>query len=128
MSEEPRSPERDGIEPADDPIVQPIPLSRGQRMIRRLTSREHLRALTRVRIRWPRLIFAAVVLSIAALGVMLALLNSPLLEVKSVSVEGTDAISAAQSNSWRGSRASTSCWPISRLRNSELRRCRWSNT
>ncbi len=95
MSEERRSPERDGIEPADDPIVQPIPLSRGQRMIRRLTSREHLRALTRFRIRWPRLIFAAVVLSIAALGVMLALLNSPLLEVKSVSVEGADAISAA---------------------------------
>ncbi len=95
MSDKPPNPERDGIQTTDDPIVQPVPLSRGQRMFRRLTSREHLPVLTSIRIRWPRLIFAAVVLSIAALGVMLALLNSPLLEVKSVSVEGADAVSAA---------------------------------
>lgn len=95
MSDKPRNAERDEIQTTDDPIVQPVPVSRGRRMFRQLTSRRQLPALSRFRIRWPRLIFAAVVLSIAALGVMLALLNSPLLEVKSVSVEGADAVSAA---------------------------------
>ena len=95
MSEESRAPEVEQPETADEPAVQPVPPTRSQRLVRCLTSREGLRVLSRFRIRWPRLIFAAAVLSIASLGVMLALLNSPLLEVQSVSVEGADVVSAA---------------------------------
>ena len=95
MSQGTRDPEMEQNKKADEPVVQPVPLTRQQKLFRRLASRDSLYSLTRFNIRWPRLILAAAFLSIAALGVMLALLNSPLLEVKSVSVEGTNVISPA---------------------------------
>ncbi len=95
MSDEPRDPEIEPNENADEPRVQPVPLTGRQRLVRRVMSRDAWHAMLRLRIRWPRLILAAVVLSVAALAVMLTLLNSPFLEITSVSVEGADVISAA---------------------------------
>ena len=95
MSDEPRDPEIEPNENTDEPRVQPVPLTGRQRLVRRVMSRDAWHAMLGLRIRWPRLILAAVVLSVAALAVMLTLLNSPFLEITSVSVEGTDVISAA---------------------------------
>lgn len=95
MSEETRGPEVEQSNKTDEPVVQPAPLTRRHQFVRWLASPDTLNWLLRFKTRWPRLMFAAIALSIAALGVMLALLNSPLLEVKSVNVEGADAISAA---------------------------------
>lgn len=72
-----------------EPVVPP-PISRAQRMRRRLAS---LRS--RLRVRAPVLMIAAVLLSAAALGLMVVLFNSPLMEIKSIRVEGAEVVSAA---------------------------------
>ena len=99
MSDETRDAEVERTSTADESAVEPVPPTVRPKWLRRLsmrlTMRDRLRLPRSFKIRWPRLIFAAAVLSIAALGVMLALLNSPLLEVKAVSVEGANVVSAA---------------------------------
>ena len=95
MSEESREDGMERNQRADEPAVRPVPLSRRQRWVRRLTSCGGLKRHFGISIGWPRLMLAAAALSVAALGVMLAVLNSPLLKVNSVNVDGTDVISAA---------------------------------
>ena len=88
------SPAGDG-RASEEPIVQPLPLTRRQRIARRLASPRTWSGLSRPRIRWPRLLYAAVVLLVIALGGIMALLNSPLLDIASVEVEGASAVSPA---------------------------------
>ncbi len=80
---------------ADEIEVQPVPPTRRRALIKRLQSLRARRSMKTLKIRWPRLIFAALVLAIAGLGVVLTLLNSPLLDISSVKVEGADVVSAA---------------------------------
>ncbi len=79
----------------EDVVVQPVPLTRPQQIGQQLSSISSPSFLRGPRITWPRLAWAAVLLSVASLGVMLALLNSPLLEIKTIEVEGAEVISPA---------------------------------
>lgn len=89
------TPDAAKIRKTGEPVVQPAPLTRSQRLMRQVQSPAHWRRALQLRVRWPRLFFVAVVVAIASLGLMFALLNSPLLEVNSVKVEGTDVLSTA---------------------------------
>ena len=86
----PTSPPDTGVEPD----VQPLPPSRGRRVIAWLGSWRKL-SPTRFQVGWSRLVYLAVGLSIVSLAVMIALLNSPLFDIESVDVEGTEVVSAA---------------------------------
>lgn len=94
MSDTPTTPENEASV-TDDVVVQPVPLSGRQRVGQRISSLPALSWLPRLRVAWPRFALAAVVISVASLAVMLALLNSPLLEIETVDIEGADVISAA---------------------------------
>lgn len=85
----------DGPGKDDEPVVQPPPLGRRQQVVATLASLRPGASLRWIRVRWSRLMLAAVALSIASLAVMIMLLNSPLLDIKTVKVEGADVISAA---------------------------------
>ena len=78
-----------------EPVVQPVPPTRRQQILRRLRARETWRLPISRRPRWPRLLLVAAFLSVAALGALLGLLNSPLLEITAVNVTGADAVSPA---------------------------------
>lgn len=91
----PDAPNGDGRNDIDEPVVQPVPLSRKRQVLTRLISICSPASLYGRRVRWSRLMFAAVALSIASLAVMIALLNSPFLDIDSVEVEGADVVSAA---------------------------------
>jgi len=89
------APPMHGPNDGDEPVVQPPPPTRRQQALARISSFCTPASRFSVRIRWSRLVFAAVALSIASLAVMIALLNSPLLDVNSIEVQGTDVVSAA---------------------------------
>lgn len=88
-------PTEDAIHSGDELVVQPVPLTRRRRIVRRLTRRQTWRSLLSVGIRWPLLMLAAVVISVAGLGLTLMVLNSPLLDITTVDVEGADVVSPA---------------------------------
>ncbi len=94
MSDTPTTPENKASV-TDDVVVQPVPLTRRQRLGQRMSSLPALSWLPRLRVVWPRFALAAIVISVASLALMLMLLNSRLLEIESVEVEGTNVISAA---------------------------------
>ncbi|MXX81161.1 MAG: FtsQ-type POTRA domain-containing protein [Chloroflexi bacterium] len=75
--------------------VHPVPAGRRRRLFLLLASMSADRALAPFRIRWPLFMFAALVLAIAVLGAALAILNSPLLDISRVEVEGAHVVSAA---------------------------------
>ncbi len=81
--------------PVGDVVVRPVPPGRRRAFITRLASASAARARAPFRIRWPLLVFASLVLAIAALGAALAILNSPLLDISRVEVEGASVVSAA---------------------------------
>ena len=60
-----------------------------------LGSARRLAGPTALRIRWPRLALFALTLSVASLAVMIALLNSPLMDIKTIEVEGAEVISTS---------------------------------
>ena len=80
---------------ADEPVVQPAPPTRRQRVLARLGSIRRLASPAVLRIRWPRLALFALTLSVASLAVMIALLNSPLMDIKTIEVEGAEVISTS---------------------------------
>ena len=84
-----------GGSPVDDVIVHSVPPSAGRKLFTRLVAISPSRALAPFRIRWPLFMFAALVLAIAGLGAALAILNSPLLDISRVEVEGAHVVSAA---------------------------------
>ena len=69
------------------------------RVPNRLTARRRPKlpswVYVRVQLRWPRWTFLAVVLSLASLAGLLVLLNSSLLEIQTIEVEGAEVVSAA---------------------------------
>lgn len=85
----------DAVQSSDELMVQPVPLTLRQRLVRYLSRPETWRSLMRLRIRWPRLMLAAVMLSVVGLGLALMLLNSPLLDITTVKVEGAEVVSPA---------------------------------
>jgi cell division protein FtsQ len=85
----------DGVDNTAEPVVQPAPLSRRQRLLAGVASVRALKPPFPVQVRWPRLMTVALVLSIASLAVMIALLNSPLLDIGKIEVEGAEVVSAA---------------------------------
>ena len=89
------APQDDGRSGADEPVVQPLPPSRRRRVITRLLSTCTPAFHLGRRLRWSQLMLAAVALSIASLAVMIALLNSPFLDIDNVEVEGANVVSAA---------------------------------
>ena len=95
MSDTPGAPSTDSPNVDDEPVVQPVPPTHRQRAAAKLSSLRQLPAPSHIRIRWPRLVLIAVTISIASLTVMIALLNSPLMDIKTIKVEGTEVVSAA---------------------------------
>ncbi len=79
----------------DELVVQPVPPTRRQRILAKVESIRYLPAPSDIRMRWPRLVLVAVGLSIASLAVMIVLLNSPLMDIKTIDVEGAEVISVA---------------------------------
>lgn len=91
---EDRPPSEDAS-PVDDVFVHPVPPGRRRKLYSRLASMSAGRALAPFKIRWSLFMFAALVLAIAGLGAALAILNSPLLDISRVEVEGAHVVSAA---------------------------------
>ena len=79
----------------DEPVVQPVPPTRREELLSRAGSIGSLALQAHARISWSRLMFAAVALSIASLAVTIGMLNSPLLDINSIEVEGAEVVSAA---------------------------------
>ncbi len=95
-------PELDSVDDASSstglPIARPAPLTKRQRLLQVWRSASSLKprgALRLSRIRWPRLLFASMVVAVASLGGILFLLNSGLFHITSVDVEGTEVVSPA---------------------------------
>ena len=99
MSDSPDTPPTDqpSTDPpvSDEPVVQPLPPTRTQRVLAKLAQIRQLPAPNRIRVRWPRLVLFAVSLSACSLVVMMALLNSPLMDINSINVEGANVVSTA---------------------------------
>ncbi|MDE2966055.1 MAG: FtsQ-type POTRA domain-containing protein [Chloroflexota bacterium] len=95
MTDSPNKPAAADTEAQDEPVVLSVPLSRHQRILRAVARPRARLAQARFSVPWSGLMFIAVALPIAALAVMIALLNSPLLDIKTVKVEGADVVSAA---------------------------------
>ncbi len=67
-----------------------------RRRIVRLWSRlRRIEGLPRPRLGWPRFLIIGASLTVAAIGLCLALINSPLMDIKRIEVEGADVVSAA---------------------------------
>ena len=79
---------------SDAQPVVPTPIGRRRALARAAFGRAR-RIPTGLRVRWPRLILVGATLAIASLAAMVALLNSPLLDIKTIEVEGADVVSAA---------------------------------
>jgi len=83
----------DEADDRDELIVEPAPAPQRRGVMRRLASLR--RIIPRVHIWRPRLTLFTVVLVVASFGMMLTLINSPLLEINTIDVEGADVVSAA---------------------------------
>ena len=95
IDDEQQQPQTEQSPSPDDVVVRPVPPGRRRAFLTRLASASAARARAPFRIRWPLLAFASLVLAIAALGAALAILNSPLLDISRVEVEGAHVVSAA---------------------------------
>ena len=80
---------------AEEPALQPPAPNRRQRLRRNLTAWRSRARRPSIQVRWPRLMLVAAVLSIGSLGVMIALLNSPLMDIQTIQVEGAQVVSPA---------------------------------
>ncbi len=91
--------DHDDIAANDEPVVQPVPQTpqrlRHLRAVWRKAYQAIRPALPAPRVRWPRLLIVAAFLLVVGLGAMLALINSPLLQITTVEVQGADVVSPA---------------------------------
>ncbi len=85
----------DAVRSGDELVVQSVPSTRRRRLVRYLIPPQIRRSLLLLRIRWSRLMLAAVILSAAGLGLALMLLNSEMFDITTVEVEGANVVSPA---------------------------------
>ncbi len=84
----------DGPSSGDDVVVQPVPPPE-RRILRFLQPRDAGGEAKRRRRRKPVLVFFAILLLFGAAGGVLTLLNSPMLDISTIEIEGADVVSAA---------------------------------